>query len=122
MALSGNRIAVLRANGEALVKEGGLSAGWTTEHTQVKQVALSGNRIAVLRANGEALVKEGGLSEGWITVHTQVPAGGAVRQSHRGPDGPTARRSSKRVACRQAGSPSTPRSPRWRCPAIASQS
>ena len=65
------RVAVLRANGEALVKEGGLSAGWITEHTEVTQVALSGNRIAVLRANGEALVKEGGLSAGWITVHTR---------------------------------------------------
>ena len=61
-----------RTNGEALVKEGGLSAGWITEHTDVTQVALSGNRIAVLRANGEALVKEGGLSAGWITEHTDV--------------------------------------------------
>jgi len=66
------RIAVLRANGEALVKEGGLSTGWTTEHTNVIQVALSGDRIAVLRANGEALVKEGGLSTGWTTEHTNV--------------------------------------------------
>ena len=65
------RVAVLRANGEALVKEG-LSAGSITEHTEVIQVALSGNRLAVLRANGDALVKEGGLSAGWTTVHTQV--------------------------------------------------
>jgi hypothetical protein len=36
-----SRIAVLRANGEALVKEGGLSTAWTTEHTDVEQVALS---------------------------------------------------------------------------------
>ena len=72
MALSGNRIAVLRANGEALVKEGGLSAGWIPVHTDVIQVALSGNRIAVLRNDGEALVKEGGLSAGWITEHTDV--------------------------------------------------
>ena len=67
-----SRIAVLRANGEALVKQGGLDAGWTTEHTAVKQVEVFGNRIAVLRANGEALVKEGGLSSGWITEHTNV--------------------------------------------------
>jgi hypothetical protein len=37
------RIGVLRSNGEALVKQGGLSAGWITEHTDVIQVALSGN-------------------------------------------------------------------------------
>jgi len=67
-----SRIAVLRANGEALVKEGVLSAGWTTEHTGVTQVAVFANRIAVVRANGDALVKEGNLSAGWITEHTGV--------------------------------------------------
>ena len=66
------RIAVLRSNGEALVKQGGLSTGWITEHTDVIQMALSGNRIAVLRKDGEALVKEGHLSAGWITEHTDV--------------------------------------------------
>ena len=55
-----------------LVKQGGLSTGWTTVHTQVTQVALSGNRIAILRTNGEALVKAGGLSAAWITEHTEV--------------------------------------------------
>jgi hypothetical protein len=40
VALSGNRIAILRANGEAVVKEGGPSTGWTTEHTDVKHLAL----------------------------------------------------------------------------------
>ena len=72
VALWGNRIAVLRANREALVKEGNLSAGWITVHTEVKQVALSGNRIAILRTNGEALVKAGDLSAGWILEHTEV--------------------------------------------------
>ena len=41
VALSGDRIAVLRTNGEALVKEGDISAGWITEHTSVRQLALS---------------------------------------------------------------------------------
>ena len=70
--LAATRISVLRANGDALVKEGSLSAGWITEHTQVSQVALSGNRIAVLRTSGEALVKEGGLSTAWTSEHTDV--------------------------------------------------
>ncbi|MEE1772933.1 hypothetical protein PUR34_33445 [Streptomyces sp. JV185] len=62
----GNRIGTLRVNGDAYVKEGGLSATWVKESDKVKQIALSGNRIGVLKGDGDARVKEGGLSATWV--------------------------------------------------------
>ncbi|MFE7041289.1 hypothetical protein ACFU9X_18145 [Streptomyces atratus] len=62
----GNRIGTLRGNGDAHVKEGGLSATWVREADDVRQIALSGKRIGVLKGSGEARVKEGGLSSTWV--------------------------------------------------------
>jgi hypothetical protein len=66
------RIGVLTTGGAALVKEGGLSAAWTTENTGVKQVVVDGTRIGVLLDDGTALVKDGGLSALWTTEQTNV--------------------------------------------------
>ncbi|WP_406740455.1 hypothetical protein [Streptomyces atratus] len=62
----GDRIGTLRVNGDAYVKEGGLSATWVKESGSVKQITLSGNRIGVLTGDGVARVKEGGLSATWV--------------------------------------------------------
>jgi hypothetical protein len=39
--LSGNRIAILASDGNAYVKEGGLSATWTRQSSRVTQIGLS---------------------------------------------------------------------------------
>src|SRR6478735_5321170 len=62
----GNRIGTLRVNGDAFVKEGGLSATWVKESDKVKELELSGNRIGVVTGDGVAWVKEGGLSASWV--------------------------------------------------------
>ncbi|MFD4942118.1 hypothetical protein ACFWNT_06160 [Streptomyces sp. NPDC058409] len=41
IALSGNRIGVLKGDGDARVKEGGLSATWVREADNVIELALS---------------------------------------------------------------------------------
>ena len=71
LALTANRVGLLRGDGRAQVKEGaGLSTAWTTVHTGARQLVLAGDRIGVLTDNGTALVKEGGLSTAWTTVYT----------------------------------------------------
>ena len=66
------RIGVVTTGGSALVKEGSLSAAWTTERTDVQQVVVSGSRIGVLTTAGVALVKDGALNAGWNTEYTGV--------------------------------------------------
>ncbi|MFB8236983.1 peptidase S1, partial [Kitasatospora purpeofusca] len=61
----GNRIAVIKEDGSALVKEGPLYAPWTVEGDSVKQIVVAGNRIGILKGDGSALVKEGGLGAQW---------------------------------------------------------
>ncbi|BEL10833.1 hypothetical protein Q0Z83_090240 [Actinoplanes sichuanensis] len=67
-----SRIGVVTTGGTALVKEGGLSAGWVNEYSGVQQVEVEGDRIGVLTTGGTALVKDGGLSAGWVTEYTGV--------------------------------------------------
>jgi hypothetical protein len=59
------RVGVLTSDHHALVKEGALTAAWTTENSGVDQVVVSGNRIGVVTTGGSAYVKEGGLSAPW---------------------------------------------------------
>jgi hypothetical protein len=66
------RIGIVTTAGAALVKEGGLSATWTTEYSNVRQVVVDGDRIGVLTTDGVALVKEGGLSATWTTEYSGV--------------------------------------------------
>ncbi|MFF1499658.1 hypothetical protein ACFVZR_07235 [Streptomyces sp. NPDC058316] len=68
----GNRIGSLRANGDAYVKEGGLSATWVHEYEHTIRIALSGKRIGVLKGDGDARVKEGGLSATWVLEASNV--------------------------------------------------
>ena len=68
----GNRIGTVRSNGDAHVKEGGLSAIWTLESSDIKQIALSGDRIGVLKGNGDAYVKDGGLTAAWVKEASNV--------------------------------------------------
>lgn len=73
---NGPLIAVLPSNGAALVKEGSLSAGWDTEHTNVYQLAVAsdptnGSLIAV-NTDSSALIKEGSLTAGWDTEYSRT--------------------------------------------------
>lgn len=65
------RIGVV-TGGQALVKEGGLGAGWVTEWTSIKQVVVTANRIGVVTNSGEAYVKEGGLAASWVHLRSGV--------------------------------------------------
>jgi hypothetical protein len=65
------------SSGTVLVKEGGLSAPWTTEYGGVSQIAVAsaptnGPLIAVLTSAGTVLAKEGGLSAPWTTEYGEV--------------------------------------------------
>jgi hypothetical protein len=63
---------VLLNNGDALVKEGPLNAGWTVEQHGVDSMALSGDRIGVLLNNGQAWLKVGALNAGWNLLGSDV--------------------------------------------------
>ena len=54
------------------MKEGALSAAWTTQNTGVTRIALAGDRIGALLADGTYLVKEGALTAGWVTESAGV--------------------------------------------------
>ncbi|BEL11697.1 hypothetical protein Q0Z83_098880 [Actinoplanes sichuanensis] len=72
VAVSGNRIGILTADGVAYVKEGTLGATWEKEYSGVKQLVLAGDRIGVLTNDGVALVKEGHLGAAWVTEQTGI--------------------------------------------------
>jgi hypothetical protein len=72
VALSGDRIAVLKNNGTVVIKEGGLSATWVNLRSGVKQVVLAGDRIGVLATDGTAYVKDGTISAAWVAVRSGV--------------------------------------------------
>jgi N-acetylmuramoyl-L-alanine amidase len=65
--LEGDRIGVLTTSGDLWVKQGGLTAPWTTlpQLRNVKAFDLDGVRIGALQNTGELWVKEGGLDAGW---------------------------------------------------------
>jgi hypothetical protein len=69
------RIGVLTNSGSFLVKQGGLSTGWTDEYNDVIAGAVSGDLIGVLTNSGSFLVKEGGLSTGWTDEYNGIRAG-----------------------------------------------
>ncbi|NRD51475.1 hypothetical protein, partial [Corallococcus exiguus] len=52
IALAGNRIGALSADGNVYVKEGGLNADWTLQRSAATAIALAGNRIGALSADG----------------------------------------------------------------------
>jgi surface antigen len=63
-------IGVVTSSGDALAKEGSLSARWTDEYNGATEVAVAsdsvnGPLIAVVTSSGEVLVKEGSLSAPW---------------------------------------------------------
>jgi hypothetical protein len=67
---NGLLIGVALSNGNAYVKQGGLSTGWVLELTGVSQLALAsdptnGSLIGVIN-NGNTYVKQGGLSANWV--------------------------------------------------------
>ncbi|GGQ67718.1 hypothetical protein [Couchioplanes azureus] len=72
LALTGDRVGVLTADGRAHVKQGGLSTEWVTQHDGIRQLVLSGDRIGVLAGDGTAWVKEGGLGAGWVRMYDNV--------------------------------------------------
>jgi hypothetical protein len=72
VSLAGDRIGVLKNDGTALVKQGGLGAAWITVRTGVKQLVLAGDRIGVLATDGTAYVRDGALTAPWVTVRSGV--------------------------------------------------
>jgi hypothetical protein len=73
VVLSGSRIGVLDADGNAYVKEGTVaSTGWNKQYGGVKQLVLAGNRIGILTYDGTAYVKDGALNAVWSKMYTGV--------------------------------------------------
>src|SRR5438552_1859857 len=79
------RIAALTApDGEALVKEGGLTAAWFDEYgpassaPAVRAITVAGDLIGVVTEVGEFLVKKGGLTAPWVDELGPRAGGGAA--------------------------------------------
>jgi hypothetical protein len=72
VSLAGDRIAVVKNDGTAVIKEGGLSAVWVPLRDGVKQVALAGDRIGVLATDGTVYLRDGSLTAPWVTVRSGV--------------------------------------------------
>jgi hypothetical protein len=83
-------LGVLTTGGQALVKDGSLSAPWVTETSGVAQVAVAndaanGPLVAVLTTGGQVLVKEGSLSATWVTEASGVAQVAVASDSANGP-------------------------------------
>jgi len=64
IALSGDRIVILKSNGEAWAREGPLGAsGWVKIGGDITQVAADGLRLGLVQSNGVAVVHEGTLDQ-----------------------------------------------------------
>ncbi len=69
-SLVGPLIGVLTTKGEAMVKQGALTAPWDDEFAGVAQLVVAtdpthGPLIGVLTTKGEAMVKQGALNAPW---------------------------------------------------------
>lgn len=64
--LDGSRVGVLGA-GTLIVKDGGLSAGWTTQLGGVTQFSLGGDKMGLI-ADSKAFAKKGDLYAGWQQI------------------------------------------------------
>jgi len=63
--------------GDLLVKEGSLTAGWHSEHNEVFQVAVAsdparGPLIGIQTYTSDVLAKEGRLSAAWSLEHSDT--------------------------------------------------
>jgi hypothetical protein len=72
VALTATRIGLLKGDYGTLVKEGGLSAAWTTLLANAKQIVVDGNRIGVLTHDGVAWVKEGATTAAFVNEYANV--------------------------------------------------
>ena len=81
ISISGNRIGVLKSNGEVHVKEGGLGTDWTnvTQNKggnlpKMKKIALYGKRILALTESGEVFGTSPDNFATWNGIWTSVLA------------------------------------------------
>jgi hypothetical protein len=72
LALTSTRIGLLAGDYDTRVKEGGLSAGWTTLLPNAKQIVVSGTRVGVLTYDGTAYVKDGATTATFVKENTGV--------------------------------------------------
>jgi hypothetical protein len=72
VALTATRVGLLTGTYGTIVKEGGLSASWTTLLAYAKQIVVDGNRIGVLAHDGVAYVKEGATTAAFVTEYRDV--------------------------------------------------
>ncbi|MEU4561955.1 S1 family peptidase [Actinoplanes sp. NPDC023936] len=72
VGVTDTRVGVRQGDYGTRLKEGGLSAGWTTLMANAKDIVVVSDRIGVLTHNGEAWVKDGAVSAGFVRVFTGV--------------------------------------------------
>lgn len=72
LALTATRIGLLKGDYGTQVKEGGLSAAWTTLLANAKQIVVDGDRIGVLTNDGVAYVKDGATTATFVNEYSNV--------------------------------------------------
>jgi murein DD-endopeptidase MepM/ murein hydrolase activator NlpD len=72
--ISAQRLAILDADHNLLVKANGLAGEWLPQAKDVRTFSLSDNRLGYLDQNGNLLVKEGDLKNEWVSVAKNVLA------------------------------------------------